>query len=110
MKKIFCFAAAFVIAFTLTSCKTAENEDDASSAVETHSVSSETVIPTSVSKMNRNIYKPQFLGLPISTIKTRDKVSRYGTENDFDYSDKPAFKKRGKALTVAIFASVPKMY
>ena len=55
-------------------------------------------------------YKPQFLGFPISTIKTRDKVSRYGTENDFDYSDKPAFKKRGKALTVAIFASVPKMY
>ena len=46
MKNIFCFAAAFVIAFTLTSCKTAENEDDASSAVETHSVSSETVIPT----------------------------------------------------------------
>ena len=67
-------------------------------------------VPTSVSKMNRNIYKPQFLGFPISTIKTRDKVSRYGTENDFDYSDKPAFKKRGKALTVAIFASVPKMY
>lgn len=53
MKKIFCFAAAFVIAFTLTACKTEEKEDNVSSAVEptksdlnSSSVLSETVVPT----------------------------------------------------------------
>lgn len=54
MKKIFCFAAAFVIAFTLTACKTAENEDNSSYSSAVDSVaadavssldSSETVIP-----------------------------------------------------------------
>ena len=70
-------------------------------------------MPTLCSEMFHFIYKtdkPRFFGFHVDTIKTRDKVIRYGVENQVEFSEHPTVKKRGKAKTIRIFVSVPEVF
>ena len=69
--------------------------------------------PTLCSEMFHFIYKtdkPRFFGFLVDTIKTRDKVIRFGVENQVEFSDHPTVKKRGKTKTIRIFVSVPEVF
>lgn len=53
---------------------------------------------------------PCFFGFLVDTIKTRDKVIRYSTENPVEFGEHPTVKKRGKTKTIRIFVSVPEVF
>ena len=70
-------------------------------------------LPTLCSEMIHSNYKTMkfgFFGFLVDTIKTREKVIRYSVENQVEHTEHPTVKKRGKAKTIRIFASVPEVF
>ena len=50
---------------------------------------------------------PAFCGLWVHSLKTSDKVLKYGENNRVDFSEHPTVVKRGSVRTINIYAAVP---
>ena len=50
---------------------------------------------------------PAFRGLWVYSLKTSDKVLKYGENNKVDFSEHPTAVKRGSVRTINIYAAVP---
>ena len=50
---------------------------------------------------------PAFRGLWVHSLKTSDKVLKYGENNKVDFSEHPTVVKRGSVRTINIYAAVP---
>lgn len=50
---------------------------------------------------------PYFDGFLLHTLKTTDKVLRYGENNQIDFSEHPTVVQRGDEHTINIYAAVP---
>ena len=48
-----------------------------------------------------------FRGLWVHSLKTSDKVLKYGENNKVDFSEHPTVVKRGSVRTINIYAAVP---
>ena len=54
-----------------------------------------------------SVQNPAFRGLWIHSLKTSDKVLKYGENNKVDFSEHPTVVKRGSVRTINIYATVP---
>ncbi len=54
-----------------------------------------------------SVQNPAFRGLWIHSLKTSDKVLKYGENNKVDFSEHPTVVKRGSVRTINIYAAVP---
>lgn len=57
-----------------------------------------------IDKSAENSY---FDGFLLHTLKTTDKVLRYGENNQIDFSEHPTVVQRGDERTINIYAAVP---
>ena len=66
--------------------------------------------PREASEMFRSAnsaQNPAFRGLWVHSLKTSDKVLKYGENNKVDFSEHPTIVKRGSVRTINIYAAVP---
>ena len=66
--------------------------------------------PTEASEMfhiGKSAEKPYFNGFLLHTLKTTDKVLRYGENNRVDFYEHPTVVQRGDERTTNIYAAVP---
>lgn len=66
--------------------------------------------PREASEMFHNAnsaQNPAFRGLWVHSLKTSDKVLKYGENNKVDFSEHPTVVKRGSVRTINIYAAVP---
>lgn len=54
-----------------------------------------------------SVQNPAFRGLWVHSLKTSDKVLKYGENNKVDFSEHPTVVKRGSVRTINIYAAVP---
>ena len=54
-----------------------------------------------------SVQNSAFRGLWIHSLKTSDKVLKYGENNKVDFSEHPTVVKRGSVRTINIYAAVP---
>lgn len=69
-----------------------------------------TVEPREASEMfhsTNSAQNPAFCGLWVHSLKTSDKVLKYGENNRVDFSEHPTVVKRGSVRTINIYAAVP---
>ena len=69
-----------------------------------------TDIPREASEMfhsTNSAQNPAFCGLWVHSLKTSDKVLKYGENNRVDFSEHPTVVKRGSVRTINIYAAVP---
>ena len=67
-------------------------------------------LPREASEMFHNTnssQNPAFCGLWVHSLKTSDKVLKYGENNRVDFSEHPTVVKRGSVRTINIYAAVP---
>ena len=67
-------------------------------------------VPREASEMfhsANSVQNPAFRGLWIHSLKTSDKVLKYGENNKVDFSEHPTVVKRGSVRTINIYAAVP---
>lgn len=67
-------------------------------------------IPREASEMfhsTNSAQNPAFCGLWVHSLKTSDKVLKYGENNRVDFSEHPTVVKRGSVRTINIYAAVP---
>lgn len=57
--------------------------------------------------IGKSAEKPYFDGFLLHTLKTTDKVLRYGENNQVDFSEHPTVVQRGDERTINIYAAVP---
>lgn len=57
--------------------------------------------------IGKSAEKPYFDGFLLHTLKTTDKVLRYGENNQVDFSEHPTVVQRGEERTINIYAAVP---
>jgi len=50
---------------------------------------------------------PMFSGFWVHSLKTSDKVLRYGENNQVEFSEHPTVVQRGNERTINIFAALP---
>ena len=70
----------------------------------------ETDVPREASEMfhsTNSAQNPAFCGLWVHSLKTSDKVLKYGENNRVDFSEHPTVVKRGSVRTINIYAAVP---
>ena len=68
------------------------------------------VFPREASEMfhsANSVQNPAFRGLWVHSLKTSDKVLKYGENNKVDFSEHPTVVKRGSVRTINIYAAVP---
>jgi hypothetical protein len=68
------------------------------------------VFPREASEMfhsTNSVQNPAFRGLWVHSLKTSDKVLKYGENNKVDFSEHPTVIKRGSVRTINIYAAVP---
>ena len=53
---------------------------------------------------------PAFRGFWVHSLKTSDKVLKYGENNKVDFSEHPTVVKRGSVRTINIYAAVPVLH
>ena len=66
--------------------------------------------PTEASEMfhiGKSAEKPYFNGFLLHTLKTTDKVLRYGENNQVDFYEHPTVVQRGDERTINICVAVP---
>ena len=67
-------------------------------------------VPREASEMFHSANSAQnsaFRGLWVHSLKTSDKVLKYGENNKVDFSEHPTVVKRGSVRTINIYAAVP---
>ena len=67
-------------------------------------------VPREASEMFHSANSAQnsaFRGLWVYSLKTLDKVLKYGENNKVDFSEHPTVVKRGSVRTINIYAAVP---
>ena len=67
-------------------------------------------VPREASEMfhsTNSAQNPAFRGLWVHSLKTSDKVLKYGENNKVDFSEHPTVVKRGSVRTINIYAAVP---
>lgn len=57
--------------------------------------------------IDKSAENPHFDGFLLHTLKTTDKVLRYGENNQFDFSEHPTVVQRGEERIINIYAAVP---
>ncbi len=57
--------------------------------------------------IDKSAENPHLDGFLLYTLKTMDKVLRYGGNNQVDFSEHPTVVQRGGVRTINIYAAVP---
>ena len=70
------------------------------------SICASSSVPREASEMFHST-NPAFCGLLVHSLKTSDKVLKYGENNRVDFSEHPTVVKRGSVRTINIYAAVP---
>ena len=66
--------------------------------------------PREASEMLQNtnsLRNPRFRGFWVHSLKTSDKLLRYGENNQVEFSEHPTVVHRGNERTINIYAAIP---
>lgn len=59
------------------------------------------------SKTQNRLEPPRFRGFWVHSLKTSNKVLRYGENNQVEFSEHPTVVQRGNERTINIYAAIP---